>query len=178
MYLYRPYLNNPVKDAFYSGDSMIFPNYQPLEATRYSMFSNVVVEKLYNYWDRIGDLIAEYFHTLIKSEKVYFPRALDIIPLAYQKYENFRWLKDFKEAEYKNLNHKRKQIVHYVTEDTQFKFKHLNSSGEKEEMQKLFDDRFALADTFNIQLELTFTGFEKTLFLIEKITEEKLSDID
>lgn len=178
MYLYRPYLNNPVKDGFFFGDGMLYPNYQNLEAKRYSMFSNIVSEKLYNYWDRIGDLIATYFPTLIKPDKVFFPKAIEIIPCEYHNDENYKWLKEFKENSYRKLNQIRKLTVHYTTEDTQFKHRHLSGSGKKEQMEELFNDRYALADTFKVQLDLTLTGFEKTLLLIEKITEETLSDID
>ncbi|TWI80602.1 hypothetical protein IQ13_3281 [Lacibacter cauensis] len=177
MYLYRPYLNNPVQDGFYFGDGMLYPNYQNLESKRYSMFSNIVSEKLYNYWDRIGDLIATYFPALIKPEQVYFPKAIEIIPKEYHDNENYIWLKEFKENQYRKLNQIRKQAVHYTTEDTLFKHKHLNSPSEKEQMEELFKNRYDLADVYKAQLELTLSGFEKTLLLIETVTEKTLADI-
>ena len=142
------------------------------------MFSNIVSEKLYNYWDRIGDLLATYFPSSIKPEQVFFPKAIEIIPSDYYDNENYRWLKDFKENGYKILNQIRKQTVHYTTEDTRFKHEHLNSSTEKEHMEELFKNRYSLADIYKNQLDLTLIGFEKTLLLIEAITGKTLADID
>ena len=145
---------------------------------RYSMFANIVSEKLYNYWDRIGDLLATYFPDLIKPEQVYFAKTIDIIPTEYHDNDNFKWLKEFKESQYKDLNQKRKQYVHYTTEDTEFKHNHLWKSRDKEHMETIIKDREELADFYKRHIDLTLDGFEQTLLLIEKITEKTLADVE
>lgn len=177
MYLYRPYINNPIQDGHPIGDMMLYPNLQNREAKRYSMFSAIVAEKIYNYWDRIGDLIATYFPDLIKPSAADFARAIDIIPKSYQENANNQWLKNFKENQYKELNTKRRQYVHYKTADTQFKHEHLMKSTDIVEMEKLVFDRNDLADYYKEQHKLTLLGFEKTMLLIEAITEKTLNDI-
>ena len=80
LYLYRPYLQNPIKEGFPFAKGIIYPTSDTIEVKRYNMFSNSLSEKVYNYWDRIGDLIATYFPELIDPKKVYFTTAIDIIP--------------------------------------------------------------------------------------------------
>src|SRR5450631_749870 len=58
LFLYRPYINNPLTDVVIFNGEETFPNLQNIPSKRYSMYANIVAEKLYNFWDRIGDLIA------------------------------------------------------------------------------------------------------------------------
>ena len=178
MYLYKPFINNPIADGFLWSGKMLYPNYQNLEAKKYSMFANSVCEKLYNYWDRIGDLIAAYFPSLIKPEQVFFAKIIDIIPPEYHNSLNFIWLKEFKEKKFLDLNEKRKQTVHYITEDTTFKYNHLNSPRERDEIEKIYFERISLADYYKNHLLLTLDGFEKTMLLIEEISEKTITDAE
>jgi hypothetical protein len=100
-------------------------------------FQTLLVKNFTTIGDRIGDLIATYFPTLIKPDKVFFPKAIEVIPSEYHNDENFKWLKDFKENGYRKLNQIRKLTVHYTTEDTQFKYRHLSSSGERQKMERV-----------------------------------------
>jgi hypothetical protein len=177
LYLYAPYMNNPINDGYWFVDRMMYPNFQNLEAKRFSMISNSVSEKVYNYWDRIGDLIATYFPDLIDPKRVFFPTAIDIIPTKYHSSDNYKWLKEFRDGEYKRINEKRKEVVHYLTHDTDFRHRHLESTSNKEEMEKLIKERDGLPDFFKGQIKYTLDGFEKTILLIEEITTEDLKDV-
>ena len=177
MFLYKPFINNPIKDGFAFGDKIVYPNRQNLESKRYNMFSNIVSEKIYNYWDRIGDLIAIYFPDKIKPQNVYFTSAIEIVPKEFHHSENYIWLKNFKETDYKKLNQKRKQIVHYSTVDTDFKYKLLGNSTNREHVGKIIEERDSLTDFYKYQFNLTLTGFEKTILLLEEITERKKEEI-
>lgn len=177
LYLYRQYINNPIEEAFRFGDGMVYPNFQNLYAKRYSMLSDVVGQKAYNYWDRIGDLIASFFPDKIESHKVFFTTALDVIPQDFKESKNYSWLMEFKETGYKELNGKRKQIVHYSTTETEYKYEHLKGSGNKEAMEKLQHEREALADFYKQHIALTLSGFEKTLLLLEEISNKLFSDV-
>ena len=178
MYLYQLFINNPISDGFIWNGKMLYPNYQNMEAKMYSMFANAVSEKLYNYWDRIGDLISFYFPDLIKPEKVFFVTAIDIIPSEYHSSPNYLWLRKFKDENFIDLNSKRKQTVHYISEDTKFKYNHLSSSTNQEEIERIYFERIALADYYKKHLEFTIEGFEKTILLVEEITEETISDVE
>jgi len=178
LYLYRPYINNPIEEGFHFSGRMVYPNYQNLEAKRYSMFADVTSQKAYNYWDRIGDLIASFFPDRIKPHNVFFPSAIEAIPTDFHNSDNYLWLKDFKENGYVELNKMRKQIVHYTTSDTDFKHKHLERTSDKEAMQALQSEREYIADFYKNHISLTLTGLEKTLLFFEDINPKLFADVE
>lgn len=178
LFLYRPYINNPIEEGFQFSGRMVYPNYQNLEAKRYSMFADVTSQKAYNYWDRIGDLIASFFPDKIMPHNVFFPTAIEAIPADFHDSENYLWLKDFKENGYVELNKMRKQIVHYTTSDTDFKHKHLERTSDKEAMQELQREREHIADFYKNHISLTLTGLEKTFQFFEDINPKLFADVE
>ena len=176
LFLYRPYMNNPIDDSIWFSTRMIYPNYVNLGTKRYYMFADIVLEKLYNYWDRIGDLIASYFPELISERRVYFTTALDIIPNEYRELDSFKWLSEFRNNSYKDLNNKRRQVVHYTTSITRDKHNHLNLSNE-EEVIAWQKERNGLADYFNEQIHITLEGFYQTLLLLEEVDKTKYKNV-
>lgn len=170
LFLYRPFLNDPLKDGHLFYGKMIYPNNQNMEAVRYSMYADVVSERAYNYWDRIGDLIASFFPGSLEQHKIFFPTAIQAIPTEFHNSANYQWLKDFKEGEYIRLNEQRKEIVHYTTTATKFKQQHLEKVSDKTGMEKLLADRMNIADFYKEHINLTLLGFEKTLSFMEEIS--------
>jgi hypothetical protein len=177
IYLYEPFMNNPLDDAYCLEGTWIYPNEQNLPAKRFSMYANVLLEKLYNYWDRIGDLIAIYLPETVKGTNIYFSSTIDRIPVRFQSSENYEWLKSFRNTHYAAMNEKRIGVVHYITLDTAFRENHLKNVTDKAEMEKLVSERNQLPEFFREQIELTLTGFEKTVQLIEEINEVDWKDI-
>ncbi len=178
LFLYQPYMNNPLKEGYQLGEKMVYPNRQNLASKRYAMYANSLSEKVYNYWDRIGDLLAAYFPDKIDPKQIYFGKTVDNIPNEFHGSANYKWLKEFKETEYKKINDKRKQIVHYITLDTQFKHTHLEYSDNKSMLEDLIKERDNLPEFFKGQIQFTLTGFEKTIALIEEISEVNLKEIE
>jgi hypothetical protein len=166
LFLYRPYMNNPLEAGHEFYGREIFPNHENIEAKRYNMFSDIVSQKTYNFWDRIGDLIASFFPDKIKSHQVFFSSAIDCIPQEFHSSDNFKWLNEFKENEYVKLNSIRKKIVHYTTTATDYKQRHLKVK-TREEMEILQAEREGLPEYYKNQIKLTLEGFEKTLHLLE-----------
>jgi hypothetical protein len=177
LFLYLPFINNPLKDAIPTKESMVYPNIQNLEGKRYSMFADSASQQAYNYWDRIGDLIASFFPDKIKSANVFFPTAIEAIPTEFHYSENYKWLYEFKLTDYVELNKKRKQIVHYATSDTDFRDKHLKSVHDKEAIESLQNDREYLAEYYKNHISYTLNGFEKTLLFLDEITPTLFPDI-
>jgi hypothetical protein len=176
LYLYRPYINNPLKDAFPAGDGIVYPNYQNLAGNRYHMFADVASQAAYNFWDRIGDLIASFFPDKIEPDKVFFPVAIDIVPEHLQGSNHFSWLKKFKDTDYRELNTKRKQVVHYTTLDTEFKYGHVRSLEDRQAIESLQGEREALADFYKRHISLTLAGYEKTLLFLEEMSTKLFAD--
>ena len=141
------------------------------------MFADIACEKIYNLWDRIGDLMASFFPTLIKRDKVYFTTALDVVPKKYKSLQAYAWLQNFRNTEYKYLNSKRKQVVHYTTTNTNDKYRHLFNSGNREEIEKWIRERNEIPDYFKNQINLTIEGFYYTFTLLEKIGKTLFLDI-
>jgi hypothetical protein len=115
---------------------------------------------------------------LINPKDVFFPKAMDIIPVEFHNSDGYIWLKDFKENEYKKLNAKRRQFVHYTNENTNFKHGHLKSFMDFDKMKSLQEERLNLTIFYKMQLEKSLQGFKYTMLLIEKINELYLSEIE
>jgi hypothetical protein len=173
LFLYRPFINNPLKEAYYLSDTKVYPNIQNLHGKRYGMFADVASQTAYNFWDRIGDMIASFFPEKIKPERVFFTTTLDIIPSEFRNSPNFLWLQNFRETDFNELNEKRKQVVHYTTSEIEYQYKHLEKGvSDREEMEKIQLERKGIADFYKRHIELTFIGFEKSLLLLEEISKE------
>ena len=180
LFLYRPYINNPLEEADDLGNEMLYPNIQNLYAKRYSMFADVAGQTTYNFWDRVGAMIASFFpNKKINPRSISFDKVVkDEMLDKFKNSPNYIWLEKFKDNEYKELNRKRKEIVHYFTSDTDFKYNHLRKGvTDKEEMEKLQAERVGLADFYKHQISLTFVGLEKTLLLLGEISDVLYNDI-
>lgn len=178
LFLYRPYINNPLNEAIYHKEEVIFPNYQNYYAKRYSMFADVAAQCVYNFWDRVGDMIASFFPDKIDPSQVYFNTAIDIIPNQFHTSEHYLWLDNFRKTQYKELNGRRKRIVHYLTIETDYKYEHLEKgSSDREAMEKIQSERESLPDFFKSHIELTRLGIGHTLSLLEEIANLLFTDI-
>jgi len=166
LFLYLPYINNPLNDSFNFQGSPVFPNYQNFEARRYSMFADVASQKVYNYWNSIGDLLATFFPNQMNQKRIYFGTAIDKIPTQFQNSSNYIWLKDFKKNQYAQLNLIRNQVVHYTTTDTEYRHQHLEIIYDKPAIISLQQNREGLADYYKEHLKLGNEGYEKTLLLL------------
>jgi hypothetical protein len=197
-FLYKDRINDPIKDErSYFDDKRqkwitYYPNFQNLESKRYSMFIAVAYEKIYNYWDRLGDLLwATYFQNDLKEIAVDFSRVVTMIEEKYPSYNSipsFVWLMNYKNTNYKSLNDIRKNIVHYTSIDIEFKSKHLekfeNNDGKqqsvlsnRDEVQKIMDERRGYLAILKTEINYTIEGFIKVHELIEEITTLKRNGI-
>jgi len=171
LYLYRPYLQNPIEDAYPFDGKIIYPYTQTIEVSRFNMFTNSLYEKIYNYWDRIGDLIAAFFPDIFKdSSNIYFVKSIDKFPSKFSNSENFLWLKSFRDNQFKEVNSKRVRIVHYELAGTSNRWDHIENPTNKLAIEKIVNERNNLPDFFKDHINYTKIGFEKTIQLIEEIT--------
>jgi hypothetical protein len=169
LFLYRPYINSPLTDAYDSGKDTIYPNLQNIPGRRYDMYADLVCQVAYNYWDRIGDLIDSFFPGLNRPDRVYFSTVIRNIPQQFHNSEHYRWLKNSLENGYQELNEIRKQIVHYTSLSTEYKRKHLQSVHSREEIEELQAEREELADFYKRHISLTLEGYENTLLFLGEV---------
>ncbi|MEQ9438078.1 MAG: Cthe_2314 family HEPN domain-containing protein [Cyclobacteriaceae bacterium] len=171
LYLYRPYIFDPLQNGVQHAGKTVYVYTRTVETKRFNMFANTACEKVYNYWDRIGDLIATYFPDIIDPSRAYFATTVDRIPQLLHGSQNYAWLKEFRNNEFKGLNSKRKEVVHYSTIETDFKHGHLIDPTDRDVIEKLMNDQKSLPDYFKNQLQLSIQGFEKTILFIEEINQ-------
>ncbi len=147
---------------------------QTLGDRRFFFYISVSFEKLYNFWDRIGDLL---FLTLnfaldlkIKPREIYFSTVIKKIEKLNLKSENFNFLKEFYKNEYKKiLNENRKLIVHDRQKDTDFRSRWLKSLSNKKAITELQKEKNELPNLLKDQMNLAIKGFESAILLIHEI---------
>lgn len=172
LFLFRPFVNDPIKDKQTLNGVAIYPNFKNHYSVRYNMFANIACQSTYNYWDRIGDLIASFFEDRIDSSRVYFTTAIDAIPEMYCDNENFRWLKEFRETKYKELNELRRKTVHYSSIGTSFDIQHSsNAFKEFDSIERLQKEKLGWPEYFKSHIEYSIEGMSQTLQYLDYLSQ-------
>lgn len=172
--LYEPLINDPIRDKIDMGNgNYLYPNYQNLYAKRYDMYVDVCYEKVYNYWDRIGDLIAACIDTGLQQKYIYFASVINIIVKDYNNNADFQWLYDYYLNEYSYLNSVRKNIVHYFGSGTDFSQSHMFVTGNKKEISDLMNERRQIPNNLKSAMHNTIKGFKHTLDFLIFVGQDK-----
>lgn len=171
LYLYRPYINTPMKDAYITPNgNWFYPIFQNGPGKRYEMYVNVCYEKVYNYWDRIGDLIASFFPTQFKGN-IYFSKVLHVLKSKYAGNKDFDWLLNFSETEYKNYNESRIKTVHKIGVNTENHWKQMGHVTDEQKSIDLTNEILNYADDFKKMNYLCIEGFQRTLSFLEHVNK-------
>jgi len=166
--LYEQFINDPRDDKFpIPGGRYIYPNYQNLHAKRFDMYVDVSFEKLYNFWDRIGDLIDACIPTGLPKREIYFAKVLKNIPDNFRNIEGFTWLDNFYKNDFKELSGKRREIVHYTSTGTNFRFEHALTPQNEKQINALMEKRRNVPKLLCDSLVKTIEGFEETLIFLK-----------
>lgn len=192
-FLYLENINDPIKDVKKDVNGInYYPNFKNISSKRYSMFVALVFEKLYNYWDRLGDLLwATYFQNDLEERQVDFYKIIKLINEKYPEYSNlnsFNWLLNFRENNYSEFNKIRKKIVHYTSIEVEFNSKHLdkfenedgkqqNILSDKNEIQKIMSERRGYYETIKREIDNTIEGYIQIHKLIDEITTIKKNQV-
>nr|WP_319397639.1 Cthe_2314 family HEPN domain-containing protein [uncultured Carboxylicivirga sp.] len=171
LFFYRPLINNPIEEAFFLDGKFNSVYDQTSSDWLYSSFVSCCYEKLYNFWDRIGDSLAYYLNVDIKEEQVNFPKVIDILNKNELLKENiyFNKLLDFKNNEFKEFNKHRKDIVHYYQFETTFRFEHAINSGNKAKIEELWNWKRRMPEYFSEHLKISCEGYYNTYKLINNL---------
>lgn len=159
------YISNPqmLNDKIHYNYNMSFID------KRYFYLIGVMFEILYNFWDKIGDVLAIYFTPNLPNRQIYFPIVIDNIQSPYIQSQNYIWLKTFKENEYNYLNNVRKQVVHYFNIESEFYETYMLKSDNKPELLHLQEEKIGFTDILKKQFNMTISGLEKAFLLIDEI---------
>lgn len=171
LYYYRPLINNPIDEAYFIEGNFMSTYFQNNADRLYSSFVSACYEKLYNFWDRIGDALAYYLNVDIKEDKIYFPQIIDILTNqdAIRNNPYFKKLLDFKNNEFKEFNQYRKEIVHYYQFETTFRFEHTINNGDIDEIEKLWKRKQKMPEYFRQHLQHSCDGYYNTYRLINNL---------
>lgn len=171
LYLYHPHINNPFNEFKFFRGEKIFTYFQNGPDWIYSTFVSCCYEKLYNYWDRIGDTLAYYLELDIPEFTVGFASVIDkMISMGiYDSNPNFEYLKNFKQNEFREFNKHRKEVVHYYQFETTYKHQILENSRNEKEVEKLWNWKNNMPSYFKNHLNLSCEGFVKTYELIKNL---------
>lgn len=165
-YLYFPHANNFINETRNYGDGTSIPTYFVKTADkRFFFYINSTFEKLYNFWDRIGDILAKSFDLSIREERIYFSTVIESLESKLLSSKSGQWLKVFREGPYREiLNRLRKKIVHYRQKDTYFYTEWLKSvisgSNSYDQITKLQQEKDELLPLLKEELHLANIGFE------------------
>lgn len=166
--LFKPYLRNFLEDPIRMSKETIYRYFPSFYDKQYFHLASNYMQSLYNYWDRIGDLLYQYFEfPRLKERDVYFDRIINQFPEKF-KNEDFKYLEDFLQREYKEFSEDRKQIVHYKGLESKVFSEYMNINSKMEDIQRLQDWKVGLIDNFYGLHKKSLKGIEKVLKLIEK----------
>jgi|GEM_PF-5597383 len=176
LYIFKPYVTNPVSQAIFHNGKYICRNFPSWQTYKYDFYMSVCEEKIYNFWDRIGDLI--YFSLKldrdIEYKKLYFGTVIDFLSsrAIYDDNEHFAWLKSFKNNEYKILNESRKTVVHYHQKATEYHVLWQSRVDDVDFQQQLYEDKIAKVDYYAHHLLLQSVGFQNLCLFLEFATNK------
>ncbi len=163
LYLLRPFINNPLKERIHGTPSYLQKPYDK----RYLSYAGIIPQLIYNFWDRIGDLLWSFFNTDLKEIDVYINRVLEKIPDEYKTCEHYRKLVDIFSIHIKPLLAQRKEIVHYLMIETETYW--TTFQRDEDEIKKVQERKENYPDVYNECLKKSLEGFEHTLKLINKL---------
>lgn len=169
LYLLRPFINIPSeeKNTYYKSkyDNM------------YMIFVSVVHQNVYNFWDRIGDLLFYFFETSLLEKKVYFSTVIYGLPEQYRTNEHFQNLREIYEQKIKPLLKTRTQIVHYKQLETKHYLGIFQNYDDEQIKMTLEKEKREYPDFFKEHLDLCNKGFEHTLKLIDLLPDKEASEL-
>lgn len=167
LFYLRPYINIP------SNENNTY--FQTTCDKRYLEYASLAHQNVYNFWDRIGDLLYVFFETGLEEDNVYFTTVIKSIPDNYKKSDNYLELKRIYNKYLKKIFSRRQQIVHYKMLGTKHYLGLPLNYDNKQEAEKLEKEKKEYPSYFKEQSELTFKGFLNALYLIDELPDKKQS---
>ena len=165
LYLLRPTINNPTLEKT-NGRPLYRQNFSDWN---YSALVSCCYEKLYNYWDRIGDALAMYLRLDIKG-KIYFPIVIDKLKEEYKNSNNesLNFLINFREIEFKKFNEIRIEVVHYNQFETTYKYDFNKCNNDENQINNLWESKRNMPEYFKNHLELSVLGYKHCFKFIQE----------
>jgi len=165
LYFLKPYINNPTEE-----DGTYFQN---VFDKRYLGFASIVPQCIYNYWDRIGDILYAYFRTGLDERSVYFGRVIENFQIEYKGSTFYKRLKKMYDEKLRELIEDRKRIVHYSQVEARIYMGTFKYHGDENKLKEIQKEKENFPDYFREHLGLIIEGFELALKLINELPDKE-----
>lgn len=156
LFLLRPFINDATKEA-----CTYFQNWYD---ARYISYASILHSAVYNFWDRIGDLLHCFFATGLSDDKVYIGRVLNNFPAAHKDSANFQKINDIYTNNVRSLVFERNENAHNQSTATTHFYREILARDDKQREQT--ELKLRLPDLFKEQIGLAYEGFQFALCLI------------
>ncbi len=169
LFLLSPFINDPTKEFYQMNNHLYLPTYfQNKYDSHYSTCISIAFEKLYNYWDRIGDTLAYHLPTGLREIEINFSKVIERLKTNknYNENEHFIWLKNFKENEFKEFNEYRKNIVHYYNYESYYRF-YITGTNNPNKVIDLWKEKSNFPEYFKKHLDQENLGYFHLLSLLK-----------
>ena len=164
----KPYITDFISDPTQISGKKYFRYFPTIYDKQYLLSAGILFELFYNYWDQIGDVLAEVFLPTLPKNNIYFASVIDQFPETFRDSKNFKWFLDFKNKDYQDLNKKRKNIVHYSSIETDYFESYQDLFGNEAELKQLQLEKEELAEYFTKHHKIAIKGFETLIHLMEE----------
>lgn len=134
---------------------------------RYTMHIGYGYQSIYEFWDRIGDLLWHFFFTGIRQDSVYVGKVLNNIPAKYKTSDNYAKLTDLY-SDFKDHFGMRHDIVHHFTLGTQLYWERTKAFRDYEANAAIIRKLEAYKDLITESLPACIDALEFALRLISE----------
>jgi hypothetical protein len=158
LFLLRPFINDATKEAG--------TYHQNWYDARYLSYASALYSAIYNFWDRIGDLLHCFFATGLPDNRVYIGRVLNNLMATHKESASFQQITKIYIEHVRPFVFERNKDAHNQSIATTHFYGVILVRGDEQRGQT--ELKLGLPDLFKEQINLAYQGFELALRLIEE----------
>lgn len=167
LFLLRPHINNTYHDFGYY--------YQTNEDHRYLMFANFGLQSVYNFWDRLGDLIYLFFETGLKHDQIFFGRVMNNIKPKWKQTKSYTDLKELYDQEVRSFLDVRHEAVHHFQLECKFYWSNIEFQNDLDKIKEINNEKYSYADKMSDSLNNCAKAFKLAIdFICELPDKDKV----
>ncbi|MEI2739332.1 MAG: Cthe_2314 family HEPN domain-containing protein [Chitinophagaceae bacterium] len=164
LYLLRPHINNTYEDRGYY--------HQTNEDHRYLMFANFGLQSIYNFWDRLGDLLFLFFETGLSQDQVYFGRVINNMASQWKQTKPYIALKQLYDQEVKSFLDSRHEAVHHFQLECKFYWGNVEFLNDMNKLKELNEEKVSYPEKMSASLSNCLKAFKLTVDLICELPDK------
>lgn len=155
LYMLQPFINKEA-DTY---DQNIYDE-------KFLTYTGILNSTVYNFWNRIGNLLYCFFETGLSDDQVNIGRVLNNFPNANKESSYFKRINEIYSDSVRPLVNERHEDVHNQSFVTSRFYEIILARGE--ERREHLEHKLQIPEQFKEQINLAYEGFEIALRLIEE----------